>query len=162
MQIRRATIEDAHAISDLIRPLAEQYIAHEFSPEGAGILLASMDAAAIEGYFAAGYEYHVAEEDGVLVGVVGVRDNSHLYHLFVADEFRGRGFARELWRVARDACRAAGNVGEFTVNSSGFAVGMYRKFGFVETSPPETRNGVTSIPMKLTDAPRRRGYRDGE
>jgi len=153
MQIRRATIEDAAAISDLIRPLAERYIANEFSPEGAANLLASMEADAIEGYLASGYEYHVAEEDGMLVGVVGVRDNSHLYHLFVADEFRGRGFARELWRVARDACRAAGNVGEFTVNSSRFAVAMYRKFGFVETGPPETKNGVTSVPMKLNDAP---------
>lgn len=151
MQIREATIEDARAISDLIRPLAERYIAHGFSPEGAAILLASMDADAIEGYLASGYEYHLAEENGVLVGVVGVRDNSHLYHLFVADEFRGRGYAGELWRVARDACRVMGNEGEFTVNSSQFAVGMYRKFGFVETGPPETKNGVTSIPMKSVD-----------
>ncbi len=152
MKIRKATGEDARSIGELIRPLAERYIANEFSPEGAANLLASMEADAIERYFAAGYEYRVAEEDGVLVGVVGVRDNSHLYHLFVADEFRGRGYARELWRVARDACREAGNVGEFTVNSSRFAVDMYRKFGFVESGPPETKSGVTSIPMKLVDA----------
>lgn len=152
MKIRRATIEDARAISDLIRPLAECYIAHEFSTEGAANLLASMEADAIEAYFASGYAYHVAEEDGVLVGVVGVRDNSHLYHLFVAGEFRGRGYARELWCAARDACRVSGNVGEFTVNSSRFAVGMYRKFGFVDTGPPETNSGVTSIPMKLVEA----------
>lgn len=148
MEIRKATIEDAPAISELIRPLAEQYIAHEFSPEGAANLLASMEPEAIEGYLASGYEYHVAEEEGELAGVVGVRDNSHLYHLFVADDFGGRGLARRLWGVARDACRQAGSVGEFTVNSSRFAVGMYRKLGFVETGPPETRQGVTSIPMK--------------
>ena len=154
MHVRRATIEDARAIGDLIRPLAEQYIVHEFSPEGAGNLLASLYAGAIGGYLASGYEYHVAEDDGVLVGVVGVRENIHLYHLFVADDYGGRGLARELWRVARDACREAGNVGEFTVNSSRFAVGMYRKFGFVQTGQPETRDGVTSIPMRLADAPR--------
>jgi N-acetylglutamate synthase-like GNAT family acetyltransferase len=153
MHIRKATIQDAPAISDLIRPLAQRYIAHEFPPEGAANLLASMDAEAIEGYLASRYEYHVAEDNGVLVGVVGVRDNSHVYHLFVADDFRGRGVARRLWRVAHDACRRAGNVGEFTVNSSRFAVGMYRKFGFLETGPPETKGGVTSIPMKLADAP---------
>lgn len=152
MQIRRATIEDARAISDLIRPLAERYIAYESSSEGAVNLLASLEAEAIERYLTSGYEYHVAEEDGVLVGVVGVRDNSHLYHLFVADDFRGRGLARQLWQVSRNACRQAGNIGEFTVNSSQFAVGMYRKFGFVETGPPETKSGVTSTPMKLVDA----------
>jgi GNAT superfamily N-acetyltransferase len=154
VHIHEATIEDARAISDLIRPLAEHYIAQEFSPESAAILLASMDAGAIEAYMTSGYKYHVAEDDGMLVGVVGVRDNSHLYHLFVADDFRGRGVARELWRVARDACRVAGNIGEFTVNSSRFAVGMYRKLGFVETGPPDEKNGVTSIPMKLASVPR--------
>jgi len=71
--------------------------------------------------------------------------------LFVADEFRGLGIARQLWCVARDGCREAGTVGEFSVNSSIFAVEMYRKFGFTETGPPETKNGVTSIPMKLTE-----------
>jgi hypothetical protein len=30
---------------------------------------------------------------------------------------------------------------------------MYRKLGFVEAGPPETKSGVTSIPMKLADAP---------
>ena len=47
MVIRLATVEDARAISDLIRPLAERYIAHEFSPEGARNLLASMEPEAI-------------------------------------------------------------------------------------------------------------------
>ena len=152
MQIREATIVDTRAISELIRPLAEEYIAHEFSPEGAANLLASIEPGAIEGYMTSGFKYHVVEENGAVIGVVGVRDNSHLYHLFVADDFRGQGLARELWDVARDGCREAGHLGDFTVNSSRFAVEMYRKFGFVETGPPETKNGVTSVPMKLTAA----------
>lgn len=108
MRIREATLEDATAISDLIRPLAEKYIAHEFSAKGARDLLWSMEPEAIRGYFKSGYKYHVAEENGVLVGVVAVRDNMHLYHLFVPDTFRGQGFARKLWQVAHDACRDAG------------------------------------------------------
>ncbi|MCP4603262.1 MAG: GNAT family N-acetyltransferase [Proteobacteria bacterium] len=38
-----------------------------------------------------------------------------------------------------------------TVNSSRFAVGMYRKFCFVDTGPPVTKDGVTLIPMKLAE-----------
>jgi N-acetylglutamate synthase-like GNAT family acetyltransferase len=151
MQHREARITDARAISELIRPLAEKHIACELSPEGASNLLASMEPRAIEGYMTSGFKYHVAEDNGVVIGVVGVRDNSHLYHLFVADDYRGRGIAHDLWRVARAGCVEAGNVGEFTVNSSRFAVEMYRRFGFVETGPPETKNGVTSVPMKLTE-----------
>lgn len=151
MRIRKATIADACAISHLIRPLAQTYIAQDFPPEGAANLLASMAPEAIERYFVAGYEYHVADQNGVIVGVVGVRDNRHLFHLFVADEYQRRGFARQLWLVARDACRQSGNIGEFTVNSSVFALAMYRKFGFLETGRPETRHGVTSVPMKYVD-----------
>jgi GNAT superfamily N-acetyltransferase len=152
MLIRRATIDDASDISGLIRPLAEKYIAGDFSPEGAQHLLASMEPDAIERYLESLFAYHVALAGEQLAGVVGIRDNRHVYHLFVADAHRGQGLARELWHVARDACRQAGNSGEFTVNSSKFAVGVYRAFGFVESGPPETKQGVTSVPMKLDES----------
>ena len=152
MLIREATICDAAEISVLIRPLAEKYIACDFSPDGAQNLLTSMETKAIEGYFKSGFRYHVAEEHNVLAGVVGVRDSRHLYHLFVADEFQGGGLARKLWRIALDTCRQAGNTGEFTVNSSKFAVELYRTFGFVESGPPATKNGVTSVPMRFIAA----------
>ncbi len=148
MVIRLATVDDARAISALIRPLAEKYIAHALSSEGAQNLLASIEPDAIAGYLNSGYRYHVAEESGRLAGVVAVRDNKHLYHLFVAESFHGRGLARQLWETARHACLESGNPGEFTVNSSKFARGMYLKFGFTDAAPTEERNGVIYVPMK--------------
>ncbi len=153
MLIRLADIDDAPAISDLITPLARKQIAHEFSDEGARNLLSSMTPEAIDGYFRSGYRYHVAEDAGRLVGVVAVRDNKHLYHLFVVEQYQGQGLARELWSVAKEACVAAGNPGEFTVNSSRFALGMYRKFGFVESGPPENKQGVVYFPMTCPASP---------
>lgn len=150
MQIRPGTIDDAAAISRLIRPLAEKYIAHEFTPEGAANLLAHMAPETIERCFNAGYDYHVAEEAGVIIGAVGTRDDSHLYHLFVADDFCGRGIARQLWLTALVACQKRTGKQCFTVNSSAYAVEMYRRFGFAQTGPADVRNGVSSIPMKLT------------
>ena len=82
-----------------------------------------------------------------IAGIVGVRDNKHLYHLFVAEEYQGQGLAKELWSLAKKACLEAGNPGEFTVNSSRFALGMYKKFGFTESGPPENRQGVIYFPM---------------
>ena len=153
MLIRLADNDDAPAISDLIKPLAEEYIANEFSPEGVRNLLSSMEPEAIEGYFRSGYRYHVAEDDGRLAGVVGVRDNKHLYHLFVVEDYQGQGLARKLWAVAKEACLQAGNPGEFTVNSSRFALGMYRKFGFAGSGPLENKDGVVYYPMKYTLSP---------
>jgi ribosomal protein S18 acetylase RimI-like enzyme len=149
MDIRAATPDDARRISALLRDLTGKYIAHEFSEEGAGRLLESMSEAAIKSYLESGYRYHVAEENGELAGVVAIRDNRHLYHLFVSERFQGRGVARRLWEVAKAASLSAGNPGVFTVNSSRYAVGLYEKFGFVRQSEAVDVSGVICIPMKL-------------
>lgn len=146
--IRPATIEDAEAISGLIIPLVKKFIAPEFSPVGQRNLLTSMEPAAIRGFFEAGYRYHVAEIGGQIVGVVGIRDNSHVHHLFVAEDFQRRGIARRLREVARKECLAAGNPRRFTVYSSRYALKVYRRLGFVEAGLPETKDEVTTVPMK--------------
>ena len=97
----------------------------------------------------AGYRYHVAEVDGQLVGVVGVRNNAHLFHLFVAELYQRQGIASNLWNVAMQACLDAGNPGKFTVNSSRYALGVYEKLGFVACSSPQEVNGIIFYPMNL-------------
>lgn len=153
MQIRLATVEDAAAISDLMRPLVEKYVAHELSAEGAKNLLESMTPEAIARN-AETFRYHLAEVSGKIVGVVATADNRHLFHLFVAEAFQRQGIARGLWAVAKQACRDAGGLGAFTVNSSRYAVGVYRRLGFVELGPAVERNGVVFIPMRSASAER--------
>lgn len=147
MKIRLAAIADAPRISALLRDLTSKYIARTLSDEGANRLLDSMTEPAIKAYLASGYRYHVAEQDGELAGVVAVRDNGHLYHLFVSERFQRQGVARQLWEVAKDACLQAGNPGAFTVNSSRYAVGLYEKLGFVKRSDASNDGDVISIPM---------------
>ncbi|WP_045227273.1 GNAT family N-acetyltransferase [Methyloterricola oryzae] len=149
MEIRLATLADATRISVLARHLTGKYIAYEFPEEVAGRLLTSMDEPAISSYLAAGYRYHVAEENGELAGVVAMRDNRHIYHLFVAERFQGKGLARALWQAARAASLEAGNPAVFTVNSSRFAVGLYERLGFIGRGEVVDESGVIQIPMKL-------------
>jgi GNAT superfamily N-acetyltransferase len=143
-----ATVDDARVISELILPLATTFIGHEFSVVGQRNLLRSMEPEAIEGFFHAGHRYHVAQVEGRVVGVVGVRDNSHVHHMFVAERYQRCGLATDLWRVARDACLEAGNPGRFTVFSSKYALGVYRAFGFIESGPPEIKDEVIATPME--------------
>lgn len=148
MKIRLATVDDAGSISALILPLAEKFITHEFSEQGSRKLLGGMTPVAIRRYINSGFRYHVAEQSGRIVGVVATRDNSHLYHLFVAEPYQGRGLARQLWREARQACREAGNAGEYTVNSSRLAVGMYERLGF-RRQQERIVEGVAAIAMRF-------------
>lgn len=149
MDIREATIADAESISKLVCELSEKFIAQEFTAQGAEHLLASMSPDAIQKYIHSGFRYHVAEMGKQVVGVVSVKNNSHLYHLFVAEKHQRKGIASRLWQVAMEACLCKGNSGGFTVNSSKYAQGVYEKLGFVAQSGPEEKNGVVFIPMKL-------------
>ena len=152
LDIRKATPGDAESISKLVCKLSAKYIAQAFTADGAEHLLASMNPDAISKYIRSGFKYHVAEMEKRIVGVVGIRDNNHLYHLFVAEKYQRRGIARKLWQVAMETCLSNGNPGEFTVNSSEYAVGVYEQWGFVAQSGPVEKEGVVFIPMRLKES----------
>ena len=143
---------DIPAVARLLRDLAEKFIVHEFSDAARQSFLSKNDQIAIEKFVADGFRYHIATIGNELVGFVGIRDNRHLYHLFVAETFQHRGIGRKLWRVAHDECRSRGHVGPFTVNSSTHAVPVYERFGFRRVRPTEDHDGVLFKPMKLSDA----------
>ncbi len=81
--------------------------------------------------------------------MVALRDNQHLFHLFVAPTYHGTGLARRLWEVVRNAAVAKGNPGDFTVNSSLNAVVVYSKFGFIPTSEVKQMHGISFQPMAV-------------
>jgi GNAT superfamily N-acetyltransferase len=146
---RVAEVGDSERIAALIRELAEKFILCDFSAEGKSRFLSDHTSMRMADRIRAGFHYRIAEFDDQLVGVVGVRDWAHLYHLFVAEKFQGRGLARALWEQAKAECFERGNPGTFTVNSSKNAVPVYEKFGFVATSSAQEAGGVQFVPMKL-------------
>ena len=132
--------------------LARQHIIHEFEPHAKELFLTKNNEGSIRDFVAQGFRYHVAELDGRIVGFVGVRDNKHLYHLFVANEYQRQGLGRQLWNTARAHCLVAGNPGRFTVNSSNSAVGIYETLGFIRTGPTQNTDGVLYNPMATNHA----------
>lgn len=138
------------AIAAMLRALAQEFIVHESSPEGAATFLAENDQMGVRGFLALGHVYHVALDGGELAGFIAIRDNSHLFHLFVGKRWQRQGLARKLWNVARAAAIARGGDGNFTVNSSNHAVPAYEAFGFVRVAPTQCVKGLHFNPMRLT------------
>ena len=147
-KIRKAEIDDAKEIGDLIVVLSRKFITHEFSPEAEQYFLSSNAGKAVEEFMNSGYSYFVALDPERVAGAIGIRDNSHIYHLFVDVPCQGMGLARQLWGEAMDECFNRGNIGHFTVNSSSNAIGMYEKFGFVRTGPRLEKDGISYNPME--------------
>lgn len=148
-QIRVATVSDHQAISALLLPLIEKFIAPDCSAEGTALLLGSMQPQAILGYLHGDYRYWLAEDAQGLLGVVAIKGSNHLYHLFVAERAQGQGLARKLWQHALAQCAARDEPDEFTVNASLYAEPMYQHLGFVAEQGPRERMGITDVPMRL-------------
>jgi GNAT superfamily N-acetyltransferase len=150
LKIRKATPDDSGQISKLLCELTAKFIAKEFSAYGRQLLLDAMKPDVIAKNIQSGYRYHIAEIDGQLVGVVAVRDNSHLFHFFVAEQYQRQGIAKQLWNTAMRVCDEEGNPGEYTVNSSRYALDVYKALGFVTDAAVQQKNGVVYYPMKLS------------
>jgi GNAT superfamily N-acetyltransferase len=147
--LRFATPDDAAAISALIVDL-QPFLT--IAPDGAGAeqFMASIQPEVIAANVRAeNYRYQLAHEGATLAGVVAVRDNTHLFNLYVAREFHGQGLGRRLWQAARDDAIQRGNRGSFTVNSSAYAEQVYRRWGFAPAAPAQELHGLRFIPMRL-------------
>ena len=148
--IRPAQLEDAEAISQLIYE-SIQAVMPRPQDEGADTFLQSITAAEVERMLGdPRFRYFVACEQRTLAGFIAIRDNTHLYHLFVAEAFQRRGFGRKLWeRAAADAVDR-GNSNGFTVNSTPPAIAFYERFGFTVAGPLMQMNGIDFVPMRLS------------
>jgi ribosomal protein S18 acetylase RimI-like enzyme len=148
--IRPAVLADADALSALAHLVAPYFTRHP-DGQGAELFFASITPEAMaERLTSPQFRYWVATaETGKIIGAIAIRDNSHLYHLFVDPDQHRQGCAKQLWRHLKDAANAAGNPGEFTVNSSIYAQAMYEKFGFVASAEKQETHGLVFLPMAL-------------
>ena len=144
-----AQAADAPAINALIHHLLP-YCTIDPSGAGAEQFLETITPSAIIGYIeASNFDYLVGIVDERLVGIVAIRDDSHLYHLFVDESAQGKGYARQLWEHAKARAAARGNAGKFTVNSSVFALPIYAAFGFQAVTEKQEKHGLAYIGMEL-------------
>lgn len=148
-EFRKAQSGDAARISELIHS-----VAHYFSTNSAAELpdwfMDSITSAIIASNIAdPRFNYLIACADDTLAGVIGLRDASHVYHLFVAPEFQRRGIAGMLWQRAKADAMEDGNTGDFTVRSSEYAVPVYHRFGFHVNGERAGKDGIAFVPMRL-------------
>jgi GNAT superfamily N-acetyltransferase len=148
MQFRRATLEDAYAISQLIQVLAHGFVSNS-DGSGAEQFWASVSESAEASYIAnPRYAYTVAMSGEVLAGFIAMRDTSHVFHLFVSHQFQRQGLATKLWAHELALAHESGHAAPFTVNSSLNAVPVYRRFGFTAVSAVTHAHGVSFLPME--------------
>jgi GNAT superfamily N-acetyltransferase len=150
LRMRLARPDDAPAISILIRRVVRRWVLPDQSRKAGKAFLSRISTKFLREKMIAGQRFHLAYLDDVLVGVSGMRDDSHLVHFFVSTRYQGRGIARRLWqRTMRDAIRRAGTR-RFTLNATRVAVPVYLRLGFRVLGPEQVaHHGLRVTPMKM-------------
>lgn len=83
-----------------------------------------------------------------LVGVIATRRPCHISLLFVKKSYHRRGIARILFDTALNFHQELNEEKVMSVNSSPYALEVYKHLGFKASGDVQTMNGITFIPMK--------------
>lgn len=146
--MRLASIDDAPAVSRLVRRVMRRWVIPEQPAIAVVVLEESASTTVIRQKIGSDQRFHLAFVDGALVGVAAVRNDSHIFQLFVGTRHQGQGIARKLWeRVRRDCMRRAGTR-VFTLNAAPGAISIYLHMGFViDHDPARVQGKVIAAPM---------------
>lgn len=141
--IRRLRPEEIPDALALIWNVFLQFEAPEYSAEGIATFRASLeDRERIRRLV-----FYGAFEGKKLVGVLCMRAPQHIAGFFVDAAYHRRGIGRGLFEAMRqDYDRQV-----FTVHSSPYAVGFYRRLGFVPTQGEQVTDGLRYTPMRFEE-----------
>jgi GNAT superfamily N-acetyltransferase len=91
---------------------------------------------------------YIYEEDGVLLGTIGLEDGK-LYNFFVSPDRQGSGVGGELLDYVEKKAKAEGRQ-KLTVDSSLTAIAFYRRKGYRQTGEQDNRSFGRTVTMVKT------------
>nr|WP_320025841.1 GNAT family N-acetyltransferase [uncultured Acetobacterium sp.] len=153
--IKKIDDSDLKAAVDLANQVFHEFIADGYSEEGRQTFTDYLDyklqemAEDLESGHKKLWGFY---QDHQIVGVIGTRDAFHISLMFVDKNYHQRGIARALFDtvIADLKHQQDGQLFEMTVNSSPYAVAVYRRFGFEATAAEQVNNGIRFVPMRMT------------
>ncbi len=133
-KIEEANVRESGAM-ELVWRVFLEFEAPEYSEEGIAEFQKFITLEAVEQRMA---------ENGLLlwgcydaddvVGIIATRPPCHIALLFVDKAYHRQGIARRLYNTVENFYKINGTCAEITVNSSPYAVGAYRRMGFIDTA----------------------------
>lgn len=149
-QIRNAYREEWQDAMALAWKTFLRFEADVYSPEGVKNFENFITDSTLYRMFVMGaYQMFVAVDHSRLVGMLTLRDTTHISLLFVDEAYHRQGIGRGLIGYLADYLRTEVGAERMTVNSSPYGVGFYHKMGFRDIRPEETKDGIIYTPMEF-------------
>ena len=152
MKIKSIELRDIYLASKLVWDVFSEYVAPGYSQNGIETFRKFIQPEELKKSLESGKFFMLGcyDEEEKLVGVTAIRDLCHVSLLFVDKAYHGRGIAKELITNAINRCTNENpGLSEISVNSSIFAVEVYKKIGFKTAGEKTTKNGIIFLPMKM-------------
>jgi len=146
---RRMTPDEAERVSSFVRKVFGAFVAPHYSPEGIQEFYRYIDPELLARRIQSDHVVWVTESNDQLVGMIEMRNLSHISLLFVAGEAQRGGIARRLLQEALEWNNRNGrDLREVTVHSTPNAVEAYERLGFHAEGPEQNIHGLRFVPMK--------------
>ena len=94
------------------------------------------------------YQLFGAFEQNKIIGMISLRNRTHISLLFVDWKYHKLGVGRRLIEYVGDYVLNEEGYSRMTVNAAPYAVGFYHKVGFYDTDEEETNDGIRYTPME--------------
>ncbi len=150
MEIRQVKENEYSEIMEVAWRVFLKYNAPAYSMEGVLNFRKFLTDETVYKLFLAG-EYRIFgffDDDNMPKGLISLRNRNHISLLFVEDEYRNKGIGVRLLNYLCSYCWDYEGERLITVNSSPYARGFYRKYGFVETAGEQFSDGIYFTPME--------------
>ncbi|MCM1173735.1 MAG: GNAT family N-acetyltransferase [Blautia sp.] len=95
------------------------------------------------------YQMFVALDRKRIVGMLTLRNASHISLLFVDENYHRKGIGRALIEYLREYLLSEAGIGKITVNAAPYGVAFYHRLGFRDLRPEEEKSGIRYTPMEF-------------
>ncbi len=158
IEYRQMKQGDEIQVFTLITEVFNQFVAPKFSQEGIEEFLKYIQPDVLDNHFKSNHFGFIALVGSKVIGVIVIRDYSHIALFFVDSKHQRKGIGRELLRMALERCRFHDiKTSHVTVNASPNSENAYIRLNFESTKNEQCVNGIRFVPMSITLQQKRSG-----
>ncbi len=137
-------------VCDLVLRVFDQFVAPDYPEEGVKEFKSHVTPEQLIKRYIGDHDILVARHADRFLGVIDIRQHHHISLFFVDAEFQNQGIGKVLFQKAIVLCKKnMPELNQISVNSSPYAVPIYKRLGFQETEEEQFKNGMRFQPMYL-------------
>lgn len=148
-EIGQADLEDWEDAITLAWKTFLKFEAKDYGPMGVKNFRNFLSDAKLHRMFVLGkYLLFVAKIDGETVGMITLRDETHISLLFVSAEYHHMGIGSSLIEYVQEYIVREQMQNQVTVDAAPYAADFYRKLGFQDIGQEQRVEGIRFVPMR--------------